>query len=41
MKATLHSKQVSEQKIAANQANAKQSSGPGDTTSTRFNAQKH
>lgn len=31
----------SDKKVAANRANSKKSSGPRDTTSTRFNAAKH
>ncbi len=35
------SEQISGRKLAANQENAKKSTGPIDTTSTRFNAVKH
>jgi hypothetical protein len=31
----------SEKKVEANRASAKKSSGPRDTSSTRYNAQKH
>jgi hypothetical protein len=35
------SKQSSAKKVAANQTNAQASTGPRDTTSTRYNAEKH
>jgi hypothetical protein len=41
VKTTLHSKEITTRKMAANQANAQKSTGPTNTVSTRFNAQKH